>query len=75
MKSKFVTMKMALKGGKTKADYIQACREKGLLARYSGKVIVEPGLVKDEVTEVQRAKGFYLTPLSAGRDASAMSHS
>lgn len=65
---KFVTVKMALKGGKTKKDYVQACLDKGFRAVYSGKEVVEEG-------EVSRTKGFYLTPLSTGLNASALKDS
>lgn len=60
MKSKsptrrFVSVRMALKGGKSKADYIEACKEKGIRVVYSGKEIV------DEEGKVTRGRGFYLS--------------
>lgn len=52
LNQKFVPRHLALKGGKTKADYIQACKEKGIEAVYSGKRVFEEGAVV-------RTKGFY----------------
>lgn len=50
---KFVPRHLALKGGKTKREYIQACKEKGIEAVYSGRRIIN-----DEGVVVP-TKGFY----------------
>lgn len=53
MVTKFVTKKMALKGGKTKQQYLSACADKGIKAVYSGKTSY--GLDG----EVLRTPGFF----------------
>lgn len=58
LRTQFVKKRLALKGGKPKADYIAACKEKGYIARYCGKELV------DEEGTVVREKGFYLTPIN-----------
>lgn len=57
LKEQFVKRSLALKGGKSKKEYVAQCAEKGLKARYSGKV------VRDSEGKILRHQGFYLTPI------------
>lgn len=50
---KFIPRHLALRRGKTKADYIQACKEKGIEAVYSGRRII------DDKGAIVRTQGFY----------------
>lgn len=56
-KSKFVKASVALKDGKSKAEYVLECKQAGYNAVYSGKDVVR------EDDSVARRKGFYLTPI------------
>lgn len=55
MKTQFVSRSLALKGGKSKADYISACKEKGLKPVYSGKTVY------DKEGNMVRESGFFVT--------------